>query len=347
MRAMLLHRPVRLVENPFPLEVADLPIPAPGEKDLLVRVSVCGICRTDLDIAEGRVAATHYPVVPGHQIVGRVERTGTDVNAFREGDRVGVAWINWADGVCGWCQSGRENLCPQFRSTGANVDGGYAEYVVVPAAFAHAIPAPLNDAEAAPLLCAGAIGWRSLCHAELNDGDRLGLTGFGASAHLVLQIARKRYPNSPVYVFARNPEERSFALELGALWSGDTSDDSPEQLDAIIDTTPAWKPVVEGLRHLAPGGRLVINAISKSTRDQNELLQLNYTTHLWMEREIKSVANVTRNDVREMLELAATTGLRPTTEMMPLEEANRALTRLSEGARLRGAMVLDVTATSR
>lgn len=342
MRAIILKKPAPLAENPAPLQLAEVPKPVPGGGELLVRVSVCAVCRTDLDVAEGRVVAPNYPVIPGHQIVGRVETVGNAVGEFREGDRVGIAWINWADGECQWCRSERENLCARFRSTGCDVDGGYAEYVVAPAAFTYRIPDALSDVDAAPLLCAGAIGWRSLRLTGVTDGQRLGLTGFGASAHLVLQIARRRFPSSPISVFARNPQEREFALELGASWAGDTVDTPPAPLDAIIDTTPAWKPVIEGLRHLAPGGRFVINAISKSTRDQNELLRLNYTSDLWKEREIKSVANVTRADVRETLDIAAATGLRPTTETMPLEEANHALRRLSEGVRLRGAMVLRV-----
>jgi propanol-preferring alcohol dehydrogenase len=324
------------------LQIADVPAPVPADGDLLIRVSVCAVCRTDLDIAEGRVIAPQYPVILGHQVVGRVEQAGSAVTDFRNGDRVGVAWINSADGTCQWCRSGRENLCPRFRATGCDVNGGYAEYTVVPAVFAHSIPDSLSDAEAAPLLCAGAIGWRSLRLTHLRNGERLGLTGFGASAHLVLQVACRLYPSSPIFVFARSVEERRFALELGASWAGDTSDDPPEPLDAIIDTTPAWKPVVEGLRHLAPGGRLVINAISKSSRDQSELLRLDYPTHLWKEREIRSVANVTRADVREMLQTALETGLRPTVEMFALEDANLALARLAQGVRLRGAMVLKV-----
>ncbi len=342
LRAMLLREPAKYSDNPSPLELSDLPIPSAADDQLLVRVSVCGVCRTDLDVVEGRVVAPHYPVIPGHQVIGRVAGVGARASNFREGDRVGIAWINSADGTCQWCRSGRENLCPRFRSTGCDVDGGYAEYVVVPAAFAHAIPKELPDAEAAPLLCAGSIGWRSLRLAGLSDGERLGLTGFGASAHLVLQLARQRYPSSPVYVFARNPEERAFARELGATWAGDSADASPERLDAIIDTTPAWKPVVDALAHLAPGGRLVINAIRKSSADKDELLRIDYARDLWMEREIKSVANVTREDVRETLAIAASTDLRPTVEVVPLNLANQALARLSGGSRLRGAMVLDV-----
>jgi propanol-preferring alcohol dehydrogenase len=303
---------------------------------------VCGVCRTDLDVVEGRITAPRYPVIPGHQVVGRVSATGVDTKEFHEGDRVGIAWINSACGRCKWCKSGSENLCPDFRSTGCDVDGGYAEYAVVPAAFAHAIPDGFTDAEAAPLLCAGAIGWRSLSRANLSNGEKLGFTGFGASAHLVLQLARHRYPQSPIYVFARNPEERDFAIALGATWAGDTVDSPPERLDAIIDTTPAWKPIVDVLPHLSPGGRLVINAIRKSNADQRELLRLDYASHLWMEREIKSVANVTRVDVGEMLAAAIEFGVRPTVELMPLHEANTALARLSGARRLRGAMVLEV-----
>jgi propanol-preferring alcohol dehydrogenase len=264
------------------------------------------------------------------------------VKDVHEGDRVGIAWIHSACGYCKWCQAGSENLCPDFRSTGCDVDGGYAEYAVVPAAFAHVIPDGLTDSAAAPLLCAGAIGWRSLRHANLSNGEKLAFAGFGASAHLVLQLVLHRYPQSPVYVFARNPEEREFATALGATWVGDTGDPPPETVDAIIDTTTAWKPILDVLPHLSPGGRLVINAIRKSTADQQELLRLDYASHLWMEREIRSVANVTRDDVRQMLAAAIEFGIRPTVELLPLRDANAALARLSGATRLRGAMVLEV-----
>src|SRR6266496_1956766 len=342
MRAMLLRRPTLLRENSNPLALSEIATPVPCAGDLLVRISVCAVCRTDLDVVEGRVAAPRYPLVPGHQAIGRVVEVGADVRDFREGDRVGIAWINSADGRCKWCLSGAENLCPEFRSTGCDVDGGYAEYVVVPASFAHAIPDAFTDAEAAPLLCAGAIGWRSLRLSGLANGEILGLTGFGASAHLVLQLARQRYPASAIYVFARNPEERAFALELGATWTGDTADAPPERLDAVIDTTPAWKPMVDVLPHLAPGGRFIINAIRKSSTDRNELLRLDYAMHLWMEKTIKSVANVTREEVRQTLAAAVEIGLRSTVDIIPLERANEALARLSGAKRLFGAMVLNV-----
>ena len=323
------------------LKLDEVAPPVPDVKEILIRVSVCGVCRTDLDVVEGRIVAPRYPVIPGHQVVGRVAAIGWDVKGVREGDRVGVAWINWACGECRWCTNGQENLCPRFRSTGCDANGGYAELIAAPAAFTHAIPPQLDDVAAAPLLCAGAIGLRSLRLAQLSDGDAIGLTGFGASAHIVLQLARQLYPASPVYVFARNPEEQRFALELGAVWAGETAADPPQRMRAIIDTTPAWKPVVEALRNLEPGGRLVVNAIRKSNADQSELLRLDYEKHLWLEREVKSVANVTRADVRDMLDIAAGMNLRPTIEELPLERANDALARLREGG-LRGATVLAV-----
>jgi propanol-preferring alcohol dehydrogenase len=342
MNAMLLDRPMAVVEGSRVLRFAEAPTPDPAADEVLIRVNVCAVCRTDLDIAEGRLRAPRYPVIPGHQVVGRVAGRGRDVSSVRDGDRVGVAWIHWACGVCRWCRTGMENLCPQFNSTGCDVNGGYAEYVTVPANFAHAIPESFSDASAAPLLCAGAIGWRSLRLTNLVDGSPLGLTGFGASAHLVLQLARHRFPNSPVYVFARNPDERSFALTLGAAWAGDVADDPPERLAAIIDTTPAWTPIVESLRHLAPGGRLVINAIRKENRDRDVLVNLDYVDQLWMEREIKSVANVTRADVREFLEAAESMALEPRISELPLEQANEALVSLRSGGAIRGAKVLRV-----
>jgi len=232
-------------------------------------------------------------------------------------------------------------VCPDFRATGRDVHGGYAEFMTVPEQFAHPIPDRFSDAEAAPLLCAGAIGYRSLRLTGIEDGGRLGLTGFGASAHLVLKMARHRYPNSPVYVFARSPEERKFALELGAEWAGDTEERAPEQLDYIIDTTPVWKPVVEALANLAPGGRLVINAIRKEEADKDYLLQLDYPAHLWLEKEVKSVANVARRDVSEFLQLAAAIPVVPEVQEYDLEQANQALVELKE-RKIRGAKVLKV-----
>jgi propanol-preferring alcohol dehydrogenase len=344
MRVMQLRRPVPADSGDQHLELADLEKPTVRAGEIVIRVSVCGVCRTDLDVAEGRVVARSYPIVPGHQVVGVVAEIGSGVTSWRIGDRAGVAWIHSACGACRWCLSGRENLCPDFESTGADVNGGYAEYMTVRAGFAHSIPESFADAEAAPLLCAGAVGWRALRLAALADGERLALLGFGASGHLVLQLARYRHPASPVYVFARNADERAFARELGAAWAGDPVDVPPERVDAIIDTTPAWKPIVDVLDHLQPGGRLVINAIRKTDSDKAELLRLDYETHLWKERQLRSVANVTRADVRELLAAAAQIPLRPTFDLLPLDYANVALTRLRDATALRGAMVLDLQA---
>lgn len=344
MRAMILPKLGRFEENPDPLVPAELPVPEPGEGEVRVRVSVCGVCHTELDEIEGRTPPPRLPVVPGHQVVGRVDALGSGVarrGALREGDRVGVAWIFSACGRCKHCREGNENLCPWFRATGRDVNGGYAEALTVPAAFAHPIPEVFSDLEAAPLLCAGAIGYRSMKLTSLEDGETLGLTGFGASAHLVLKMVRHRYPNTRVHVFARSEGERAFALELGAAWAGDPTEEPPEKLAAIIDTTPAWQPVVAALRNLEPEGRLVINAIRKEERDKEALLGLDYPRDLWLEKEIKSVANVARSDVREFLDLAAEIPIRPETQEFPLESANEALREL-KARKIRGAKVLRV-----
>jgi propanol-preferring alcohol dehydrogenase len=341
MRAMILRSLSDLGENPEPLEMTDLPMPVPGVGEVRIRVSVCGVCHTELDEIEGRLPPPRLPVVPGHQAVGRVDALGPGVEELREGDRVGVAWIGSACGRCKYCREGNENLCPFFVATGCDVDGGYAEFMILPAPFAHPIPEVFPDAGAAPLLCAGAIGYRSLKLTGLEDGESLGLTGFGASAHLVLQMARHRFPSSRVYVFARSEGERAFARELGAVWAGDSTEEPPEKLAAIIDTTPAWQPVVEALKNLEPEGRLVINAIRKEERDKSALLGLDYPRDLWLEKEIKSVANVSRGDVRELLALAAEIPLRPEVQEFPLAAANQALREL-KGRRIRGAKVLRI-----
>jgi propanol-preferring alcohol dehydrogenase len=280
-------------------------------------------------------------MIPGPLVVGMVVARGAAAPRVDVGARVGVAWINSACGKCRPCLAGNENLCPEFVATGRDVNGGYAQQMVVQERFAHPIPASLSDAHAAPLLCAGAIGYRSLRLTGLGNGKRLGLTGFGASGHLVLAMALRRFPFMEVYVFARNPEERAFALELGAVWTGDTDARPPVPLDAIIDTTPAWKPVLKALEALAPGGRLVINAIRKESGDRELLASLDYSTHLWLEKEIKSVANVARSDVREFLTLAADTGILPEVSEVPLEDANRAILDIKRGIG-RGARVLRV-----
>ncbi len=280
MKAMVLKRLCNLADERNPLVPAELPVPSPGEKEIRIRVSACGVCHTELDEIEGRTPPPALPVVLGHQVVGRVDKCGNRAEKFKPGDRVGIAWIFSACGKCDLCTAGNENLCAGFRATGRDADGGYAEYTTVSEDFAFSIPGVFSDIEAAPLLCAGAIGYRSMRLTGLKNGQRLGLTGFGASAHLVLKMVTHKYPDTGVSVFARSPKEQDFALELGAVWAGHTDDPAPDKLDAIIDTTPAWLPVVQALANLKGGGRLVINAIRKEAADKNVLLKLDYPHHL-------------------------------------------------------------------
>jgi propanol-preferring alcohol dehydrogenase len=341
MKAMVLNKICRIEENESPLEFVNLPDPVPGEKEILVKVSTCGVCHTELDEIEGRTPPPHFPIVLGHQVVGRVEKTGSKANKFEVGDRVGIAWIYSACGKCSFCLEGNENLCPDFKATGRDAHGGYAQYMTVLEDFAYSIPDVFSDAEAAPHLCAGAIGFRSLRLTGLKDGQNLGLTGFGASGHLVLKMVEHKYPKANVFVFARSEKERHFAKELGAVWAGDTDEESPEKLDSVIDTTPVWKPIVEALKNLKPAGRLVINAIRKEETDKEYLLKLDYPAHLWLEKEIKSVANVARKDVSDFLTLAAEIPIKPEVQEYTLEEANKALVELKE-RKIRGAKVLRI-----
>ncbi|MDY6987611.1 MAG: zinc-dependent alcohol dehydrogenase family protein [Thermodesulfobacteriota bacterium] len=341
MKAMVLNNLCSLKENETPLELAEMPDPVPGEAEILVRVSACGVCHTELDEIEGRTPPPQLPVILGHEVVGRVEQAGSRAEKFAIGDRVGIGWIYSACGTCKFCQAGNENLCHHFRATGRDAHGGYAAFMTVPEAFAFPVPEAFSDSQAAPLLCAGAVGYRSLRLTDMKDGQSLGLTGFGASAHLVLQMARHRFPRSRVYVFARTEKQQVFAKELGAVWAGDTAEKTPEKLDCIIDTTPAWKPIVEALKNLEAGGRLVINAIRKEAVDKEYLLNLDYPTHLWLEKEIKSVANVSRRDLSEFLTLAAEMGIKPEVQEFQLEEANKALVELKT-RKIRGAKVLRI-----
>jgi len=341
MRAMILKKVSDLRKESYPLVPEEIAVPVPGRGEVLIQISVCGVCHTELDEIEGRTPPPSYPVIPGHQVVGRIVATGTDANKFSMNTRVGVAWIFSSCGKCEYCLKGMENLCADFKATGRDANGGYAEYMTVAENFVHPIPAAFKDEEAAPLLCAGAVGYRSLRLTNLNDGDSVGLTGFGASGHLVLKMIKYRYPHSGIYVFARNEGERVFAKELGATWAGDVTDRPPEQLNAIIDTTPAWKPVVEAMRNLKPGGRLVINAIRKENTDKENLLNIEYHTHLWMEKEIKSVANVSLRDVRDFLEMAAEIPIRPDIQTYTLDNANTALVELKQ-QNIKGAKVLII-----
>lgn len=342
MKAMVLNRVTNLRENEAPLELVDIQKPVPGDKDLLVKVSVCGVCHTELDEIEGRTPPSFFPIVLGHQVVGQVEEIGTKVKRFNIGDRVGIAWINSACGRCKPCIEGNDNLCEKFVATGRDVHGGYAEYTIAHEDYAFPIPEIFSSLEAAPLLCAGTIGYRSLRLTNMKDGDTLGLVGFGASAHLVIQMARHKYPNAKIFAFARSEGERSFAIELGAAWAGDIGETPPEKLNCAIDTTPVWKPIVGALKNISSGGRLVINAIRKEDIDKEQLLKLDYPTHLWHEKEIKSVANVARQDVSEFLSLAASIPIQPEVQSFRLEEANKALIELKT-SKIRGAKVLIVT----
>jgi len=340
MRAMILDAIYDMSEESSPLQLVEIAVPEIKSDEILIQVQACGICHTELDEIEGRTPPPQYPVIPGHQVVGEVIETGADVDNFLPGDIVGVAWIFSACGKCEWCRKDLENLCSQFVATGRDINGGYAEYMAAKAAFAVKIPDFYSAVQAAPLLCAGAVGYRSLKLANISDGDYLGFTGFGASAHLVLKTAQYLYPNSHFQVFARNPAEREFALSLGAEWAGDTMNRAPELCQAIIDTTPAWKPVVEALSNLKPGGRLVINAIRKEDKDQDQLLRIRYEEHLWQEKEIKSVANVTIADVRKFIIIASEMQLIPEITVYPLAEANQALMELKAGNN-KGAKVIS------
>lgn len=335
MRAMILQATASMDEINCPLSLAELPKPTTGAGEILIQVSVCGVCHTELDEIEGRTPPSELPIVPGHEVVGRVARLGSGSGRHAIGDRVGVGWIHSSDGT------DAENVSADFRATGRDVNGGYAEFMTVPEVYAYPIPDNFSDAEAAPLLCAGAVGFRALRLAGIEDGQVLGLTGFGGSGHLVLQLANYLYPSSPVFVFARSEKERHFALELGADWSGDTAAESPARPQAIIDTTPAWKPVLAALEQLRPGGRLVINAIRKENSDRDAMASIRYEDHLWHEKEIKTVANVTHRDIAEFLPIAASVPLRVETQTYPLEAANEALQDLRSG-HIRGAKVLEI-----
>jgi propanol-preferring alcohol dehydrogenase len=331
MRAMVLEQPRRAEERPL-LE-RDLSLPAPGDGEIRVRVRACGVCHTDLHTVEGDLRLPKLPVVPGHQIAGTVEACGAGSRRFREGDRVGVPWLHRTCGACAFCAAGRENLCESAAFTGLDADGGYAEAMVVPEGFAHPLPASFPDTSAAPLLCAGVIGYRALRLSEIQPGGRLGLYGFGASAHIVIQIARHR--GCEVDVFTRSAEHRELARRLGAAWTGRAEETPPAPLDAAILFAPAGALVPEALRVLRRGGVVALAGITMSP-----IPQLDYA-RLYHERTLRSVANSTRRDVAELLELAAAIPLRTEIETFPLSEANEALVALKE-SRIRGAGVLVV-----
>ena len=325
------------VDLPQLVQPTRLPIPRPKVDQILIKVSACGVCHTELDEIEGRTEPPSLPIVPGHQVVGYVVEVGEGVSMHRVGDRVGVGWIYSSDG------SRNENLSPAFRATGRDENGGYAEFMVAEEKYAYSIPAVFSDEEAAPLLCAGGVGYRSLMMTDIKDGETLGLTGFGGSGHICLALTRHLFPSSKIYVFARNTKTQAFALGLGADWVGSTTDSPPEDCDAIIDTTPAWTPILAALEVLKPGGRLVINAIRKERHDIDVLQSISYTKHLWMEKQIKSVANVASQDLHDFLQTAAEIPLKPNVTVFPLSDADQALRQLKAGG-VQGSFVLQVMA---
>lgn len=331
MKAMVLRAPGPVAGRP--LALAELPLPEPGSGQVRLRVRACGVCHTDLHLVEGEIETPRLPVVPGHQVVGVVDALGAGVTRFQRGDRVGVPWLHWTDGTCDFCRKGRENLCPNALFTGQHVDGGFAEFTVSFADWTYPIPEGLADEQAAPLLCAGLIGYRSLRLSEIQPGERLGLYGFGASAHIAIQVAR--HWGCQVYVFTRSEEHRRHALELGAAWAGDARQEPPASLDSAVTFAPAGWLVPEVLRALRPGGTLAINAIYMSP-----LPEMPYDL-LYRERTVRSVANLTRRDAEEFLPLAARIPVRTDVEVFPLEAANEVLQRLKRSD-VRGAAVLKI-----
>ncbi|MHB8232211.1 MAG: zinc-dependent alcohol dehydrogenase family protein [bacterium] len=342
MKSMALTEISDLKINKNPLSHVNVKIPEIRKNEVLIKVNSCAVCHTELDEIEGRIEPIKLPVIPGHQIVGKVIETGSEVKKLKKGDRVGIGWINSACGNCVYCKSGFENLCPDFAATGKDVDGGYAEYTKINENYAALIPENFSDEEASPLLCAGAVGYRALKLTNIKDKMNLGFLGFGASNHLVLKLAKVIYPNSKLFVFARAENERKLAEKLGAHWCGDISETPAEKLNAVIDTTPVWMPVVEVLKNLKPNGRLVINNIRKEDFDKDYLINIDYQRDLWMEKEIKSVANVTFDDIKEVLKIAAGHDIKPEIEIFNLDEANVALTEI-KNKKIFGAKVLKIS----
>ena len=333
MKAMVLRRPADVSSNP--LESTDLAAPAPGPEDILLKVNTCGVCHTDLHAVEGELPRVKLPLVPGHQIVGVVAGRGAAASRFKEGDRVGAAWLYSACGHCEFCLSDRENLCRDARFTGSLVDGGYAEYFVIPEKFAYVLPAGFGDVEAAPLLCAGIVGYRALRLSEVGKGQRLGIFGFGASAHIVMQVAR--HWGCGVYVFTRSPEHRRLAESLGAVWTGTAQDEPPAKLHGAVIFAPAGGLVRDALAKLERGGTLALAGITMSP-----IPELDYDRYLYHERTMRSVANATRRDGEEFLRLAAEIPIRTATQVFDLKDANRVLDLLKRG-RINGAAVLRVS----
>jgi len=333
MKAMILNHPKAIEENP--LELADISTPEPKSDEVLIQIKVCGICHTDLHTIEGELLLKKKPIIPGHQVVGVVKQTGRDVRRFKPGDPVGVAWLYSTCGTCSFCREGNENLCEKAQFTGLDVDGGYTQYMVIPEDFAYLIPNGFSEQEAAPLLCAGIIGYRALRLSEVKPGQRLGLYGFGASAHVSIQVAL--HWGCTVYVFTRGKKHQALARKLGATWVGHSKDDPPERLHSSIIFAPAGELVLDALRVLQKGGTLALAGIYMTP-----IPQMDYGKYLYHERMIRSVANSTRRDGEELLKIAAEIPIHTKTQLFPLEDANLALQALKHGE-INGAGVLEIT----
>lgn len=332
MKAMVLDRPGPI--ESAPLAEREVPTPAPGASEILVRIDVCGVCRTDLHVVEGDLPPHKQPIIPGHEIVGHVEAVGPNCSRFKPGDRVGVAWLHKTDGTCEYCRRGSENLCASPVFTGYDADGGYAEYTVADENFAYPLPAQPDDATFAPLLCAGIIGYRSLKRSEVKPGERLGLFGFGASAHIVIQVAL--HWGCEVYASSRDPKHRSLAAEMGAHWVGSDTDVPPKKLNAAILFAPVGHLVPRAMETLDKGGTCAVAGIYLT-----DIPILNYEKHLFQERTLRSVTANTREDGEELIRLAGEIPLTAHTELFGLNEANQALRRLKHDE-ISGAAVLKV-----
>lgn len=336
MRAVIVKEFAPIERNP--LELVDIPVPEPGPEEILIRNKVCGVCHTDLHTVEGELPQVKLPIIPGHEVVGIVEKRGENASRFKEGDRVGVAWLYSACGECEFCLRGNENLCVTPRFTGCSVNGGFADYMVVPEKFAYVIPERLyDDIEAAPLLCAGIIGYRALRLSEIKPGQRLGLYGFGASAHIAIQVAL--YWECEVYVFSRSEVHRVLARKLGAYWTGSSEDEPPSKLHSSIIFAPAGALVLDALSSLEKGGTVALAGIYMTP-----IPEMDYVKYLYQERTLRSVANATRQDGEELLRIAAEIPIHTVTQVFTLEEANKALQLLKAG-KINGAAVLQVSGT--
>ncbi len=332
MKAMLLNEFALIDQNP--LELTEVPKPEPGAEDILIRVNVCGVCHTDLHTIEGELLDVKLPIIPGHQIVGIVEKMGSKASRFKEGDRVGVAWLYSTEEDCKYARQGKENLCDNARFTGYHVNGGYAEYIAIPEKFAYPIPSIFSDQEAAPLLCAGIIGYRALRLSEIKPAQRLGLIGFGASAHVAIQVAV--HWGCEVYVFSRSEEHRDLARKLGATWTGTSENEPPYKLNSVVNFTPAGPTVLDGMRLLDKGGTQALAGIYMTP-----IPEMDYGKYLYHERTLRSVANATRQDGNELLKISAEIPIKTTTQLFPLQDANKVL-QLLKDSKIDGAAVLEI-----